>query len=218
VFFDVDGTLVPRTSSSQYIASFLGHLEVLRRAEDAYAEGRMDNRQVSLLDAAGWRGRTPDQITDLLAELPLVTGIHEVVSWCREQDVTPYLATLAWEPVGRFLCKQFGFAGASGPRLAIRDGVYTGNVEQHFDEFDKRDFAIRKAADMGLPASACAAVGDSRSDLPLFADVGFSIAFNASKALRAVATACVSGPDLQAVIEPLERWLGVAPTCRYLST
>ena len=185
---------------------------MLRRAEDAYAEGRMDNHQVSLLDAAGWRGRTHDQVTNLLADLPLVTGIHKVVSWCREQDVTPYLATLAWEPVGQFLCKPFGFAGASGPRLAIQDGVYTGNVERHFDELDKRDIAIRKAADMGLPASACAAVGDSRSDLPLFADVGLSIAFNAGAALEAVAAACVSGPDLQAVIEPLARWLRVTST------
>ena len=212
MFFDVDGTLVPQTSSSQYLAGFLGHLEVLRRAEDAYADGRMDNRQVALLDAAGWRGHTPAQVGDLLADLPLVAGIHEVVSWCRGHDVAPYLATLAWEPVGRFLCDEFGFAGACGPVLAQQDGVYTGSVERHVDEFDKRDFAVRMAAEMGLPASACAAVGDSRSDLPLFAEVGFSIAFNAGDALRAVATEKVAGGDLRAVVEPLERWLGAAPT------
>ncbi len=122
-------------------------------------------------------------------------------------EVAPYLATLAWEPVGRFLCDEFGFAGACGPVLAQEDGVYTGGVERHVDEFDKRDFALRVAADLGLPASACAAVGDSRSDLPLFTDVGFSIAFNAGEALRAVATENVVGADLRAVIEPLGRWL-----------
>ncbi|MBJ7453028.1 MAG: haloacid dehalogenase-like hydrolase [Blastococcus sp.] len=212
VFFDVDGTLVPRTSSSQYLAGFLGHLEELRRAEDAYAERRMDNRQVSVLDAAGWQGRTQDEVSDLLAGLPLVTGIREVVAWCRDHDVAPYLATLAWQPVGRFLCDEFDFAGACGPVLAHRNGVYTGGVDQHLDEFDKRDFALRVAADLGLPASACAAVGDSRSDLPLFTDVGFSIAFNADEALRAVATENVTGTDLRAVVEPLERWLGATQT------
>jgi phosphoserine phosphatase len=99
VFFDVDGTLVPGTSSSQYLAGFLGHLEELRRAEDAYAKGGLDNRQVSVLDAAGWRGCAQDEVRDLLADLPLVTGIHEVVAWCRGHEVAPYLATLAWEPV-----------------------------------------------------------------------------------------------------------------------
>ena len=207
MFFDVDGTLVPQTSSSQYLAGFLGHLEVLRRAEDAYADGRMDNRQVSLLDAAGWRGRGREEVSGLLADLPLVTGIHEVVIWCRNHDVAPYLATLAWEPVGRFLCDEFGFAGACGPVPTQRDGVYTGSVDRHVDEFDKRDFAMSVAADLGLPASACAAVGDSRSDLPLFSAVGCSIAFNAGEALRAVATASVAGPDLRVVVEPLEQWL-----------
>jgi phosphoserine phosphatase len=208
-FFDVDGTLVPRTSSSQNLAGFLGHLEELRRAEDAYADGRTDNRQVSLLDAAGLRGRRQDGVSDLLAGLPLVTGIHEVVAWCRGHDVAPYLATLAWEPVGRFLCDAYGFAGACGPVPAHR-AVYTGVVEEPLDEFGKRDFAKRVAADLGLAPSTCAAVGDSRSDLPLFTDVGFSIAFNAGEALRAVETEIVDGADLWAVVDPLERWLGAA--------
>ena len=212
MFFDVDGTLVPRTSSSQYLAGFLGHLEELRRAEDAYAEGGIDNHAVSLLDAGGWRGRTQHEVSDLLTDLPLVTGIPEVVAWCHDHEVAPYLATLAWEPVGRFLCDEFGFDGACGPVLAHQGGVYTGGVEQHLDEFDKRDFALRVAADLGLPASACAAVGDSRSDQPLFSEVGFSIAFNADEALRAVATASVDGADLRAVVEPLDRWLAATGT------
>ena len=62
VFFDVDGTLVPQTSSAQYLAGFLGHLETLRGAENLYGAGRMDNGEVARLDAAGWRGRTPDQV------------------------------------------------------------------------------------------------------------------------------------------------------------
>ncbi|MFC5098584.1 hypothetical protein [Amycolatopsis plumensis] len=44
----------------------------------------------------------------------------------------------------------------------------------------------------------CSAVGDSRSDLPLFAAVGTSIAFNATPAARVVATHVVDGPDLRA--------------------
>ncbi len=51
VFFDVDGTLVPGTSSSVFLAGFLGHRDELAKAEDAYASGGLDNRQVSVLDA-----------------------------------------------------------------------------------------------------------------------------------------------------------------------
>ncbi|MFG2717969.1 hypothetical protein ACGFW5_06645, partial [Streptomyces sp. NPDC048416] len=54
VFFDVDGTLVPGASSSVFLAGFLGHRDELTRAEDSYASGDLDNRQVSELDAKGW--------------------------------------------------------------------------------------------------------------------------------------------------------------------
>lgn len=73
VFFDVDGTLVPHTSSGQHLAELLGHAEVVREAEAGYLES-----------------------------LPL--------------------ATLAWEPVGAYLCDRFGFDRYCGPRLEVIDG------------------------------------------------------------------------------------------------
>jgi len=173
LFFDV-GTLVPDTSSSQHLAGFLGHLTDLEEVEDAYAAGRMNNREVSVLDAAGWRGRNSSDISDYHQHLPLVDGIAEVVAWCRDQDLVPYLATWAWQPVADYLCQRFGFAGACGPTLDEDGGRYSGAVPQHFDEFDKRDFAIGVAQGLGLSLTWCAAIGDSRSDLPLLEVVGLS--------------------------------------------
>jgi phosphoserine phosphatase len=210
VFFDVDGTLVPNTSSSQHLAGFLGQLDELAEAEDAYAAARMDNREVSVLDAAGWRGRVPSDIASHLQHLPLVDGIADVVAWCREHDLAPYLATLAWQPVGEYLCQRFGFEGACGPTLDTADGRYSGQVAQHFDEFDKRDFALDVANSLNLAPTSCAAVGDSRSDLPLFKVVGLCVGFNASKAVRAVADAAVDGSDLRAVLPALDRWISAA--------
>lgn len=207
VFFDVDGTLVYGTSSSQHLAGYLGHADSLRELEDAYATKGMHNSEVAVHDARAYAGRTAADLRPWLQELPLVSGIQEVVGWCREQDLAPYLATLAWEPVGRYLCDTYGFAGACGPCLALVDDAYTGEVRKHFTEFDKRDFGLRTAADLGLRASDCAAVGDSRSDLPLFAEVGFSVGFNATQAVQEVATVSLSGADLRAVLEPLEGWL-----------
>lgn len=207
VFFDVDGTLVPRTSSAQHLAGFLGHYDELSRAEDAYAEGDLDNTEVSVLDARGWAGRRDAEVAQWLTEMPLVAGIEEVVAWCRERQLAPYLATLAWEPVGRFLCERFGFAMASGPVLAEKDGTYTGEVASHLDEYGKRDWALQRAEELGLAFSSCAAVGDSRSDLPLFECVGYSIAFNASPAVIETSRASFSGDDLRVILPALGEWL-----------
>ncbi|MFJ6810098.1 HAD family hydrolase [Streptomyces anulatus] len=205
VFFDVDGTLVPGTSSSVFLAGFLGHRDELAKAEDAYASGALDNRQVSELDAVGWAGVPEDHVSGWLDGLPLVSGITETVTWCRQNGLVPMLATLSWSPVGSYLTDRFGFHGFSGPRLETTDGRFTGRVACHFDEYDKRDFALAQARELGQAPRSCAAVGDSRSDLPLFASVGLSVAFNASAGARADATVTVDDDDLRSVLPILSR-------------
>nr|WP_157548051.1 haloacid dehalogenase-like hydrolase [Micromonospora sp. ATCC 39149]QLJ98491.1 haloacid dehalogenase-like hydrolase [Micromonospora carbonacea] len=120
MFFDVDGTLVPRTSSGQHLANLLGRAEVVRHAEAGYAAGTLSNAEVSVLDACGWATRTPADVRGFLESLPLVDGIAETVSWCRRHGLAPVLATLAWEPVGTYLCDRFGFDQACGPRSRPR--------------------------------------------------------------------------------------------------
>lgn len=211
VFFDVDGTLVPRTSSGQHLAQLLGHAEVVRGAEAGYAAGTLSNQEVSVLDARGWATRTPTQVRGFLESLPLVDGIAETVLWCRRHRLAPVLATLAWDAVGAHLCERFGFDRACGPRLEVIDGRYSGVVAEHFDETAKRDFAMGVAADLGVDLRRCAAIGDSRSDLPLFAEVGLAIAFNATAAARAAARASAEGTDLRTVLPLLATWLDTVP-------
>lgn len=205
VFFDIDGTLVPGTSSSVFLAGFLGHRDELAKAEDAYASGVLGNRQVSELDAAGWKGVAEDQVSGWLDGLPLISGITETVTWCRQHGLVPMLATLAWSPVGSYLTERFGFHTFSGPRLEVTDGRFTGRVGRHFDEYGKRDFALAQARELGLAPRSCGAVGDSRSDLPLFAVVGLSVAFNASAGAREAATVTVDDNDLRGVLPVLRR-------------
>lgn len=207
VFFDVDGTLVPRTSSGQHLADRLGHSMALREAEASYAAGSMSNRDVSVIDARGWAGWAPADVRGFLETLPLVDGIAETVAWCREHGREPVLATLAWDVVGGYLCERFGFGQTSGPRLEVVEGRYTGAVAVHFDEFGKRDWARSVAAGLGTQLRDCAAVGDSRSDLPLFAEAGLAVAFNASPAAVEAAHVSTGGDDLRAVLPLLEAWL-----------
>ncbi|MBO0514199.1 HAD family hydrolase [Streptomyces beijiangensis] len=205
MFFDVDGTLVPGTSSSAFLAHFLGHHDELARAEAGYASGVLNNHHVAELDAAGWAGVPVERIDGRLDALPLVPGIPETVAWCRLNGLVPVLATLAWSPVGSYLAGRFGFHSYCGPRPEIADGRFTGRVAQHFDEYDKRDFALAQARELGLAPHSCAAVGDSRSDLPLFAKVGLSVAFNSSADARAAATVAVDDHDLRSVLGVLGR-------------
>ncbi|WP_199238283.1 HAD family hydrolase [Kribbella steppae] len=207
-FFDVDGTLVPGISSAVHLAGHLGRADAVAEAEAAWDAGLVSARYVEELDARGWAGTSETQIREWLGVLPLVDGIAEVVEWCVDHDVIPALATLAWHPVGVYLCETFGFVDTCGPRLEVRDGIYTGIPLSSYDSEAKRDFAVRFAKERGLTLDRCVAVGDSLSDLPLFAEVGLAVAFNATERARALADVEVTGRDLRAVLPSLENWLG----------
>lgn len=205
-FFDIDGTLIPSGSSSSHVAAHLGHRHDLDEAEAAYARGELDNRQVSDLDAAGWGGVEIAAVDRLLDDLPVIPGIDDVVAWCREHRVEPVLASLAWQPVSAALARRFGFTPGGGPRVGVTGPVYDGTVAEHFDEHDKRDGSLRLARERSVPLARCCAVGDSRSDIPLFAALPASLALNAGEAARAAATDEIRATDLREILPWLRRW------------
>jgi phosphoserine phosphatase len=76
------------------------------------------------------------------------------------------------------LRERYGFAAVSGTEMEAIDGVLSGTVARYFDEHDKVRFVEDWCAQNGFSMSQVAAVGDSRSDVPLFRRAGTSIALN----------------------------------------
>ncbi|WP_211324935.1 haloacid dehalogenase-like hydrolase [Williamsia limnetica] len=141
-----------------------------------------------------------------LDDLPLIAGIGEVVSWCRSRRLEPVLASLAWQPVSTAMARRHGFTANGGPRVGISGLVYDGTVAEHFNEYDKRDRALAFAAERGVPTQRCCAIGDSRSDIPLFSALQTTLALNADTATRKVATTAMTAQDLTEVVPWLQQW------------
>jgi len=206
VFFDIDGTLVPSMSSSSLLAARLGHQRELDHAERRYAAGEMTNEEVSVIDARGWWGVSTRIVDQWLDDLPLIAGVKAVVSWCRRHRIEPVLASLAWQPVSNSIARRYGFTANGGPRVGVSGCAYDGTVAEHFNEYDKRDRALALAAERGVSAQRCCAIGDSRSDIPLFDVLPTSLALNAGAAARAAATAAIATQDLTEVVPWLQEW------------
>jgi phosphoserine phosphatase len=88
--------------------------------------------------------------------------------------------------------------------LRARASVPGTRVSRYFDEHDKVRFVEEWCAQNGYSMSQVAAIGDSRSDVPLFRRVGMSIALNATTDARAVATHVIDTPDLRDVLALLQ--------------
>lgn len=198
--FDLDGTLVTGTTVCLHLATSPEHLQALTDLEHRYAAGEISNQQVAQQDAAFHEGRTRADVWGRLGSIPTIHGIGETLDWIRERGMHPLLATVTWSLAAEFFRDRYGFAATTGCKLKEEAGVFVGTVEKHIEAEDKVRFVRDYAGSRGWSLDRCVAVGDSRSDIPLFEAAGISIALNATEAAKRAADVSVDTDDLTDII------------------
>ena len=76
-------------------------------------------------------------------------------------------------------------------------GYLTGYAGQALEGRDKARFAEKVCAERNVALAHAAAIGDSRSDVPIFKRVGYSIALNGDAQAKAVASVTRETDDLR---------------------
>lgn len=204
VVFDLDGTLLRGTSVAKVLAAALGGAGTLDELERAFVAGETSSHGIADASAAGYDRRTVRELTGILDGGPWIAGISETVATLQDAGSAVLLATITWRFAAEDLQRRHGFDAVSGTEIEIVDGVVGPRVTRYFDEHDKLAFVTDWCAGRGIPLEQVVAVGDSRSDLPLFARVGRSVALNATPEARAAATVVLDAEDLRDVL-PLLR-------------
>ena len=199
VVFDLDGTLL-RTSASLHLAEWTGHGEEIAELERRFRTGEISNSVVADATAGWFAGRGLAEVRAELDRAPWIRGIDATMRALSEDGRRVLLATVTWRFVAELLGERYGFDAVSGTELGVEDGVLSGVVTRYFDEWDKLRFVEEWCEAEGFRLGDVAAVGDSRSDVPLFERAGLAIALNASEDARAVADHVVEADDLTAVL------------------
>ena len=181
-------------------AEWLGRRGELDELEERYAQGAISNAAVADASAPWFTGHLVDEVTGVLDSAPWIDGIGETMDALRAAGVHVALATVTWRAAAEAVAARFGFDECCGTEMEVVEGRLTGTVSRYFDAADKAAFVEEVCARRGVSASDAAAVGDSRSDLPMFERVGFSIALNADPAARAAATTALDTDDLRDVL------------------
>jgi phosphoserine phosphatase len=200
--FDLDGTLVRGTSTGLHLAKKIGHANSMAEIEARYQKGEVSNAEVAALDGIHYKGYSISDIHQYLEDIPTVDHIAETVEFLSSKGIKSLLCTLAWDFVAEFFAKQYGFIRWSGPALVTdKNGVFTGEVLSDFHETDKpifvNDYCLVEKTDM----SKAFHVGDSRSDVPLFKAVGFSVAFNGDDLANSSASVSIESNSLRDVLQ-----------------
>ena len=164
VAFDLDGTLLRRTTVLRLLAEHLGQAEAIAELDRAFTAGEISNRVIADQSAAWFDGRTTSELRTVLAAGSWIHGIDETLQVLSEAGVHVLLATITWRFAAELLREHYGFVAASGTELQNIDGVLGGNVTRYFDEYDKLRFVEDWCTENGFTLAEVAAVGDSRLD------------------------------------------------------
>jgi phosphoserine phosphatase len=200
VSFDLDGTLFPGTTTCLELGRLLGHFDLIRDLETRYARFEISNTDVAEEVAEAYRGQDVAAIEQAVLGIPLIGGFHETIRILKAHDIQVLIVTVTGSFAARALVHEYGLDGYAGATLGEANGRFTGQVERHFEESAKIAYMRAFAARHGYDLQECVAVGDSRSDIPLFRNVGLAIALNATAPARAAADVLLDTDDLTDIL------------------
>jgi HAD superfamily hydrolase (TIGR01490 family) len=207
-FFDVDNTMMQGASLYYFARGLVSRkfftMSDLARfalqqvkfrvlaAENSHDMARA--KEMALAFVEGWHvtdlRRLSEEIFDELMVDRIWSGTLALANLHLAAGQRVWLVTAAPVELGEVIAGRLGLTGALGTRAEMRDGVYTGRLVGDLLHGPAKSDAIRAlAADHGLDLTRCAAYSDSVNDLPMLSAVGYPVAVNPDRELRAQARA-----------------------------
>lgn len=205
-FFDLDRTLISGSSTftfgvAAWRASLLDGRQLRGDAVRALSFrlfGASDERSASTRD------RLLDAIRDVPEDdLAALNGVilpqlveqvrpesRELIEMHRAEDREQWIVSASAQGIVEPLAHAIGMTGGIGTRIAVRDGVYTGELDGPFVYGEGKVEAIRAIAEgRHYDLERCFAYSDSISDRPMLELVGHPVAVNPDRGLETLARA-----------------------------
>jgi phosphoserine phosphatase len=175
-FFDVDGTLKAERDPYVYLHRQLGTLEQGLPYVEMFKRGEIDYDEWGQLDAQLWAGQEVEHVTRLLADIPWMPGAHQVMAALRQGGAQLALISSGLDLHVKAVAAEIGAATAFANELRVADGYLTGELRVVVPEWGKGKIVEAVMVEAGVSAAECIAVGDGRSDVDMFRQVGWSVA------------------------------------------
>lgn len=184
VSFDMDGTLTYGTTCLQYYLKMLGKEEKAKELEYQYKNHEISDDQVADCYADILKGTTTKQLEEWTANIPRMKNIDKTVSILKEIGLIVGITSVGPSFASEIFQTMFGFDFTSGSDHQFIGGVHAGKMVKTLTGNDKLVILEGICKKNMVCLSEVVAVGDSRSDIPIFEKVGFRIALNADESLQ----------------------------------
>jgi phosphoserine phosphatase len=205
----MDGTLLPNTTACLEIARVSNTVTALIDLERRFMDELIDSKQFAHELHVLWSFIDRKLVFDAFAQSPKLDNIQTVMELIARSGGTSCLMTMSpdyyaehFYNYGVDVIKSSKFPKAVGAQLEF---------DQILSPADKPVLLDELCRARGFNPIDTVAFGDSGSDIPLFNRLRYTIAVNASPALRSMAAASYDGNDL---LEAFELVPQVLRSCR----
>ena len=204
-FFDLDKTIIARSSTLAFSRPFYAGGLITRRAvlRSAYAHflfmvGGADHDQMERMReylstmVAGWDvQQVRDIVAETLTDLIQPVVYREATALIEEHKVAGrdvVIVSSSGAEVVEPIAAMIGADCAVATRMVVSEGRYTGEIEFYAYAENKAAAIEQLAAEEGYHLPDCYAYSDSITDLPMLETVGHPTAVNPDRTLRREAT------------------------------
>lgn len=192
--FDMDGTLLVKTTASIEIAKVTGTIDQLHLLERNFATGVIDAVRFAQEISAFWGILEKSVVRQAFETTPKLENIEDVTALIRRGGGKSCLITMSPDFYAHhFYDYGFDFIEASRFPTRIGDKV---EPEKILSPKDKAVIARRLCLQLGFEVKDCVAFGDSMSDYVLFQELEHTVSINGDPQIRALARYRYDGLDL----------------------
>jgi phosphoserine phosphatase len=192
--FDMDGTLLIRTTACIEIAKVSGTLDQLHVLEQKFAAGEIDAFCFAQNIGALWGMVDETVVRTAFEATPKLANIKAVTSLIRRAGGKSGLITMSPDFYAN-LFHEYGFDFIAASRFPRSSGEEVKR-EHILSPQDKATIARDWCNRLGFELNQCVAFGDSMSDYLLFKELEHTVSINGDSTLRALARYHYEGSDL----------------------
>ena len=205
-FFDLDKTIISRSSTLAFAPSFYRHGLITRSqaargafAQLRYRTGGADHAQMERIKeqltrvCQGWSAERVTEIVTANLAAAIAPIIYEqarlLLAGHRLAGRDLFIVSTAGQEMVGPIAAMLGVGGIIATRMRLAEGRYTGEMEFYAYGEGKAEQIRQVAAGRGYDLAACYAYSDSFTDLPMLEAVGYPHAVNPDRPLRRIAQA-----------------------------